>query len=1428
MAKEYLWQGKYRTFSNVDPALYYPNGINPGVSSGYGFSQECFRFDFPLSPSTYYYSGTDFPRITPTRKYSEQEDISNDPVWGLYLVYNTNPSSGCSGASFSDPGFLMITGDFSPDMILNLDTGKFIGRTGEMDQYVSSLKLPPDYKVDEQNYATVGSASYFRNGVGFDIPIRFTARVFSKSNPSIFIDKSFEYGLRNDWSSDRDSLILNLKNQFYVKGVTSTNLQYLLSEKEKGYFPGPPSGTPVTIAETSGLASAPQFTSAPTPNSIWTGTWYAPVSAGSNTINVENYSSDDFTKYNYVKPLIWLTAPNSSQSYVDDSATSYFANAASPGSYQNRLNAIINGLNNLPSGMRVLAPWYYWNGYVYWVSDTEKRSDFNTFITANPDYNTYNGSNVNFYVDGSGKGAKGVFLFNRKSDNIKGTDWSIASIWGATAVSQISQDWNVMCAGLSARGANIDYITFDTEGFPGNAFDGYPVGASFATALTTMQNDPRANTEWYGARSLNKVLTQDGKYSTNSANLAATNRHPQLSPSYIYWNGGLASIKNASLNACFWGTAKQYYPSIGLSNYESFKTNDQDWAYDPNGHPIFQENNVGDGASPYLYAAWNFNSTYSIDPTDNTKIVRHDTNPNTSGASYFTNSIWNCFLLDVQTVRAVRRANPSVKLRPWIRPRSWAGDSAFSVGITAGQGNSPSSGERFYYEIIRHAAVLGAEHFYYWNTNDATTGFLARNSTEVNDIMTEVNTMLGGFSPEVVTTSRISFNSDYVISGTKAGGGKNWNKYVWRVTPKPGIALYDNTGNPLTIDSDGGAWITTGTSNVPQYFTTPIYSGDWAVKTFKNQFYAVCFPGDSSNTIDSTQGITWANWSTDFISYFQGNPISGQGLRAFPWEDNPSNPSISSPWHNAIYESIITWYTWGARSFHFSFPYGSYVQSAGDNVINSNGDAGTFFLSYQIWKDNYKLVLGPKNTSPARWKGFPEAINALIEGRMIPVDVNMNPQVNKTQILEPCNVFLYVPTNMGYYDYRRKASKYWRSLSGTNAQKDATYYSKLDGMIDTFKRMKSTIANGGKLSIGMDVGSNIATPDSITLYRSIRDTTSTSGTDRDASYLSDALELSDWYVLNKLKEAGIDVYLESRYPKTRNRITYEISGIAGSTGATTSSGLLYNNFVSTEQYLWTSNQFTKTALPARVAISGAKDDFVSNSEVVKIHRLNWQSSYMYDGQYDDPYRAWHITTIGATSHDMWKMTVGEIDYTHYTPHAATFYLYALVDHYRQYKNLLQSTNPTKVGVKLNNYNSIAFDPTWFAFTQKPVQDTSNPNWTTYRTDLYTANPKTRVEGGNQGSFPPWNGLTFNAAKWSAGPTAYLQNSTTGSNYWTLAGRNFWANNVMQDSFDGFIAMLEAVSATAAPVSAVAEGWAGATYPYDYYSKNIITSVHGLV
>lgn len=245
---EYLWMGKYRVVSEADPLTYYPQGLTAANEEGSGLSASCQRLSFPIATNNEFFNGPGDYNFVQVPIYFEQQDITDDELWEFRLTNSLISLGGgggfglggCSGSTITDPGYLIITGDFAPEMVLDVDTGKLTGKTGELDFYASSLNIPSDYEVDEQNYATVGSASYFRNGVGFGIPVSVTVRGFSKSDPSIFIDKTFTYNLRNNWSSDRDSLILNIKNQFYVDGKPATNLEYLEAQKAKGYFPGPP------------------------------------------------------------------------------------------------------------------------------------------------------------------------------------------------------------------------------------------------------------------------------------------------------------------------------------------------------------------------------------------------------------------------------------------------------------------------------------------------------------------------------------------------------------------------------------------------------------------------------------------------------------------------------------------------------------------------------------------------------------------------------------------------------------------------------------------------------------------------------------------------------------------------------------------------------------------------------------------------------------------------------------------------------------------------------------------------------------------------------------------------------------------------------------------------------------------------------------
>jgi hypothetical protein len=82
----------------------------------------------------------------------------------------------------------------------------------------------------------VGSASSFVNGIPATNIARFTIRAFNARDPRVFNDKEFTMTVTNNWSSDRDRLILNIDNQFFLDGNPVTNKEYLLKMKQRGYF----------------------------------------------------------------------------------------------------------------------------------------------------------------------------------------------------------------------------------------------------------------------------------------------------------------------------------------------------------------------------------------------------------------------------------------------------------------------------------------------------------------------------------------------------------------------------------------------------------------------------------------------------------------------------------------------------------------------------------------------------------------------------------------------------------------------------------------------------------------------------------------------------------------------------------------------------------------------------------------------------------------------------------------------------------------------------------------------------------------------------------------------------------------------------------------------------------------------------------------
>jgi hypothetical protein len=210
-----------------------------------------------------------YNETSPSRPIYEQQKVirPQDPDVGCRTNIQLRASYvsyvGAPPTTGGDLKFAIVSGVFPPSLTLDIDTGYMFGKIDDLDDIfpeefglTNPQGIPEDprdvraaqtfnfnfgeqgpRKFTEDNYAVRGSASLYR--AGFPIPkgIIFIARAFDSSLTSRYIDGEFMIDTSNNWSSDRDEFILNIRNQMFIDGQPVTNKQYLATMKERGYFP---------------------------------------------------------------------------------------------------------------------------------------------------------------------------------------------------------------------------------------------------------------------------------------------------------------------------------------------------------------------------------------------------------------------------------------------------------------------------------------------------------------------------------------------------------------------------------------------------------------------------------------------------------------------------------------------------------------------------------------------------------------------------------------------------------------------------------------------------------------------------------------------------------------------------------------------------------------------------------------------------------------------------------------------------------------------------------------------------------------------------------------------------------------------------------------------------------------------------------------
>jgi hypothetical protein len=176
---------------------------------------------------------------------------------------------------------------------------------------------------------------------------------------------------------------------------------------------------------------------------------------------------------------------------------------------------------------------------------------------------------------------------------------------------------------------------------------------------------------------------------------------------------------------------------------------------------------------------------------------------------------------------------------------------------------------------------------------------------------------------------------------------------------------------------------------------------------------------------------------------------------------------------------------------------------------------------------------------------------------------------------------------------------------------------------------------------------------------------------------------------------------------------------------------------------------------------------------------------------------------------------------YYSPQKYLTDLYAASDVYRAFNNI-SNTGTTFAGVVYNRptkgyilqYNDYARG----SCGNVEVSATRN---TASLTGYYRLSTERNQEGNAIGFAAPYT-KAFDANSFINGGgsgASYAANGNSG--FWQFSALTFWRENVKQPTFDGFLNMLRQVSLTGAPIYGNTSGWAGATYPYDFYSRGIM-------
>ena len=364
------------------------------------------------------------------------------------------------------------------------------------------------------------------------------------------------------------------------------------------------------------------------------------------------------------------------------------------------------------------------------------------------------------------------------------------SPWIANAILKAGNQFNAMLASIAKR-VRIDGVVLDSED--------HGQFSSWSINLAKLVSDKR-----FAATQSSKIIGSEikdpslGFQSNYIARYAWDTENGRIFASYA--NRNLAN------------RTRPYFPNCKFCNYQGCRVTAENAVPDQNGHSYPSDSLVGTSNSPALYGAINqLGTVAAIDTKDPTKTFFGE-------GPRIERTPWGSFLTDVQTARAVTRSS-TAGLQPWVASPLYAGEK--------GEVYYPSD-PRYHEEMLRHVSLLNIENFLYFNPfgmftrltaggGTATSNKQAEDGLYLDGVLGEINATIAGRDRKILTTDRLSWLSDVVISSVGFADGTS----LLRVTVKPGINQVVLDGKDIIKIPDGtvGTWVSWGSHKVPTVST---------------------------------------------------------------------------------------------------------------------------------------------------------------------------------------------------------------------------------------------------------------------------------------------------------------------------------------------------------------------------------------------------------------------------------------------------------------------------------------------------------------------------------------------------------------------------------------------------------------------------------